>query len=186
MAPTKAVIGKYWNKEKEPKMTTIYLLLGGNLGNKKKIFPEARNLLSERVGQIARQSSVYETEPWGFESEDIFWNQVLEIDTTLSAEEVLKLCQQTELELGRIRKKDQYSSRLIDIDILFYGDQIIRSENLIVPHPRIQERKFALVPLNEIAPRLVHPVFRKNIRQLLAECADLLKVKIVPTVNKQS
>ncbi len=160
-------------------MTTIYLLLGGNLGDKRKIFSEARNLLTERIGKIMVRSSVYETEPWGFESNDVFWNQVLEISTSLDPEEVLRLCQQTELDLGRTRNKTQYSSRLIDIDILFYGDLIIQGKNLTVPHPRIQERKFTLVPLNEIAPKLIHPVFRKSIGQLLEECPDRLKVSIV-------
>jgi len=122
-------------------------------------------------------------EPWGFESNDLFWNQVLEISTNLSPEEVLVQTQQIELELGRIRKPDQYDSRLIDIDILFYGDQIISLENLIVPHPRIQERKFALVPLCEIASELIHPVFQKSIRQLLEECADKLNVEKVKTSN---
>ncbi len=160
-------------------MVKLYLLLGGNLGNKQQIFADARTRLTELLGKITAQSAVYETEPWGFESEDIFWNQVLEISTDLLPDEVLLLTQQTELELGRIRKKNQYDSRIIDIDILFYGDQIINHTNLIVPHPRIQERKFALIPLNEIAPELIHPVFQKSIKQLLNDCSDSLRVEQV-------
>jgi len=160
-------------------MVKLYLLLGGNLGNKQQIFADARTRLTELLGKITAQSAVYETEPWGFESEDIFWNQVLEISTDLLPDEVLLLTQQTELELGRIRKKNQYDSRTIDIDILFYGDQIINHTNLIVPHPRIQERKFALIPLNEIAPELIHPVFQKSIKQLLNDCSDSLRVEQV-------
>ena len=161
-------------------MIKLYLLLGGNLGDKQKVFSEARDSLNEQVGKIDTQSAIYETEPWGFESDDIFWNQALEISTKLSPEEVLRQTQQIELKLGRIRKINQYVSRMIDIDILFYDDQVINQENLIVPHPRIQERKFVLAPLNEIAPNLVHPVFQKNIRQLLDECQDSLKVKKMP------
>lgn len=160
-------------------MIKLYILLGGNLGDKHLVFSEARLRLSQQVGTITIQSAIYETEPWGFESDDIFWNQVLEISTELSPEEVLKQTQQIEHDLGRIRKANQYDSRIIDIDILFYGDLIIKTENLVVPHPRIQERKFALVPLSEIAPELIHPVFLKSIRQLLAECTDQLKVEIV-------
>jgi 2-amino-4-hydroxy-6-hydroxymethyldihydropteridine diphosphokinase len=160
-------------------MTMLYLLLGGNLGDKKKIFEEARELLGERIGKISALSAVYETEPWGFESDDIFWNQVLKMETELSPKEVLGKTQEIEHDLGRIRKEKQFSSRIIDIDILFYGDQIINENDLIIPHPRIQERKFTLVPLCEIAPELVHPVLKKSIGQLLKECTDQLKIKLV-------
>lgn len=165
-------------------MIKLYILLGGNLGDKQRVFSDARAKLSQQVGTITNQSVLYETEPWGFESEDIFWNQVLEISTSFSPEEVLRQTQQIERELGRIRKASQYDSRIIDIDILFYGHLIIKTENLVVPHPRIQERKFALVPLCEIAPELIHPVFQKSIRQLLDECTDPLKVeKVTETHN---
>ena len=158
-------------------MIKLYLLLGGNLGNKQQVFAEARTQLEKHVGPISVHSAIYETEPWGFESEDLFWNQALELKTTLSPEEVLAQTQLIELELGRIRKEKQYDSRIIDIDILFFGDQIIKTANLKVPHPRIQERKFALVPLCEIAADFIHPLFRKSIRELLDECPDQLKVK---------
>jgi len=165
-------------------MIKLYILLGGNLGDKQLIFSEARAMLSQQVGTITNQSAIYETEPWGFESTDIFWNQAIEMSTDLSPEEVLQQTQQIEQALGRIRKMNQYDSRTIDIDILFYGDQIIELKNLIVPHPRIQERKFALAPLSEINPELIHPIFLKNIQQLLEECTDPLKVeKVTETYN---
>jgi len=165
-------------------MIKLYILLGGNLGDKQLIFSEARAMLSQQVGTITNQSAIYETEPWGFESTDIFWNQAIEMSTDLSPEEVLQQTKQIEQALGRIRKANQYDSRTIDIDILFYGDQIIELKNLIVPHPRIQERKFALAPLSEINPKLIHPVFLKNIQQLLEECTDPLKVeKVTETYN---
>ncbi|HAQ21221.1 MAG TPA: 2-amino-4-hydroxy-6-hydroxymethyldihydropteridine diphosphokinase [Prolixibacteraceae bacterium] len=165
-------------------MIRLYLLLGGNIGDKQKVFSETRDRLRNLLGKITAQSAVFETEPWGFESPDIFWNQALEISTSLSPEEVLAQTQIIEQKLGRIRKESQYSSRIIDIDILFYGDQIIHQENLVIPHPRIQERKFALVPLFEIAPELVHPVFQKSIGQMLEKCTDELMVKIVPDVMR--
>jgi len=160
-------------------MVKVYLLLGGNMGDKRQIFNEATKLLNERVGPITGQSHIYETEPWGFESDDLFWNQVLELSVTISAPEVLKQNQQIEQELGRTRKSAQYDSRIIDIDILFYGDQIVESPHLVIPHPRIRERKFVLVPLNEIAPEMNHPVFHKSIGQLLKECEDKLRVEKV-------
>jgi 2-amino-4-hydroxy-6-hydroxymethyldihydropteridine diphosphokinase len=160
-------------------MIKVYLLLGGNLGDKKKVFENARIKLENQLGEITAQSAIYETEPWGFESDDLFWNQALEITTSLAPEEVLQATQQTEQELGRIRKTNQYDSRIIDIDILMYNAQMINLENLTIPHPRLQERKFALIPLNEIAPELVHPLFQKSIGQLLDECPDRLQVKIV-------
>lgn len=165
-------------------MIELYILLGGNLGDKKKVFSETRARLNELIGRITAQSAIYETEPWGFESDDIFWNQVLKIETELSPQEVLSKTQEIEQDLGRIRKENQYDSRMIDIDILFYGDQIIKQENLIIPHPRIQERKFTLVPLCEIAPELVHPVLKKSIGQLLEECTDPLKVIIVSDLKR--
>jgi 2-amino-4-hydroxy-6-hydroxymethyldihydropteridine diphosphokinase len=161
-------------------MNKLYILLGGNLGDKRKVFSEARGRLLELLGETTAQSAIYETEPWGFESENMFWNQALEISTNLSPEEVLNKTQQIEFELGRTRNSNQYNSRIIDIDILFYDDQIISLENLIIPHPRLQERKFALVPLCEIAPKLIHPVYEKSIRQLIEECTDTLRVEEVP------
>lgn len=160
-------------------MTKVYLLLGGNIGDKAKVFSITRASISGQIGEIISQSHIYETEPWGFESNDHFWNQVVEIATIFSPEEVLRTTQKIENELGRSRKTDQYVSRIIDIDILFFGNEIIQAANLKIPHPKIQERKFALVPMNEIAPKLMHPIFKKTISQLLAECTDQLRVEIV-------
>ena len=160
-------------------MIKLYLLLGGNLGNKSQVFKETTNLLNERIGKITRQSHIYETEPWGFESTDLFWNQVIELSVLISPQQVLNRVQQIEQQLGRTREAQHYDSRIIDIDILFYGDQVIMLENLTIPHPRIQDRKFALVPLNEIAIGLIHPVLQKSIGQLLLECTDQLRVEKV-------
>ena len=160
-------------------MIKLYLLLGGNLGDKSLVFKETTRLLNDLIGEITGQSHIYETEPWGFESADLFWNQVLELSVSISPQEVLNLTQQIEHQLGRTRESQQYDSRIIDIDILFYGDQIISLDNLTIPHSRIQDRKFALVPLNEIASELNHPVLQKSIGQLLLECTDPLRVERV-------
>jgi 2-amino-4-hydroxy-6-hydroxymethyldihydropteridine pyrophosphokinase len=164
-------------------MTKLYILLGGNLGNKQQVFSETRLKLEEQIGPITKRSAVYETEPWGFDSDDMFWNQAIEIETELSPDEVLNQTHRIEEILGRIRKEKQFDSRLIDIDVLFYGSEIVNQPDLQIPHPRIQDRKFVLVPLCEIAPELIHPGFKKTVRELLSECTDQLAVKKLPTRN---
>lgn len=160
-------------------MSKVYLLLGGNMGDKRAVFARATTLIDERVGRVTKQSSIYETEPWGFESHEMFWNQVLEIQARIPAQKVLGLILQIEQQLGRTRTGTQYGSRMIDIDILFYDDQIITLPDLTIPHPRIQDRKFVLVPLNEIVPEMIHPRLQMSIEQLLAVCQDELRVEKV-------
>lgn len=160
-------------------MSKVYLLLGGNMGDKRAVFARATTLIDERVGRVTKQSSIYETEPWGFESHEMFWNQVLEIQARIPAQKVLGLILQIEQQLGRTRTGTQYGSRMIDIDILFYDDQIITLPDLTIPHPRIQDRKFVLVPLNEIVPEMIHPLLQMSIEQLLAVCQDELRVEKV-------
>jgi len=158
-------------------MYRIFLLLGGNLGNKSVIFKESLNKLQKKLGKIVKKSSIYETEPWGFIAKDNFWNQALIIETSLSPKDVLKITKETETELGRLRGEKRYTSRTIDIDILFFGNLIISEQNLEIPHPRMINRRFVLVPLSEIAPDMIHPVFKKTIKELLEECTDILDVK---------
>lgn len=158
-------------------MNRIVLLLGGNLGDKYEIMNKAQELLCERLGCLDVASSFFETEAWGFESEDVFLNKVLVMNTNYSSKDSLRISQVIELELGRVRKENRYSSRLIDIDMLFYNDEIIDTADLIVPHPRIQERKFVLEPLNEIMSSYMHPLLQKKISTLLKECTDSCVVK---------
>jgi len=158
-------------------MNRLFLLLGGNLGNKSVIFKEAKDTLQKKLGKIIKKSSIYETEPWGFKAKDNFWNQAIIIETSLPPKEILKITKETEIELGRIRGEKRYTSRTIDIDILFFGNIIINEPNLEIPHPRIINRRFVLVPLSEIDPYLIHPVFKKTINELLEECTDTLEVK---------
>ncbi|HNX56407.1 MAG TPA: 2-amino-4-hydroxy-6-hydroxymethyldihydropteridine diphosphokinase [Prolixibacteraceae bacterium] len=164
-------------------MTKLYILLGGNLGNKQQVFSETWKRLEKQIGPITKRSAVYETEPWGFESNDMFWNQAIEIETELWPDEVLTQTHGIEEILGRIRKENQFDSRIIDIDVLFYGSEIVNQPDLQIPHPRIQDRKFVLVPLCEIAPELVHPVFKKTVCELLSECSDQLAVKKLTIQN---
>ena len=157
-------------------MSKLFLLLGGNLGNKKQVFANTLKLIQSRVGEITDQSSIYETEPWGFESDNLFWNQVVLVETPLNPENALKAVQQIEKELGRVRKTEQYTSRVIDLDLLFYDDLILHTPGLEIPHPRMSERRFVLEPLTEIAAEFVHPEKQKTVHRMLIECQDSLKV----------
>lgn len=153
------------------------VILGSNSGNRREIIDKAVSILSV-AGQLISSSSFYETEPWGFESTEQFLNKVAVLDTAMSPEAFLKYCLETEKALGRTRTPGvRYSSRTIDIDILFCDQQIINTPDLTVPHPRIAERNFVLAPLNEIMPDFIHPVLHKKISGLLSLCPDKLAVK---------
>ena len=143
----------------------VYLLLGSNLGNRKEILDKAINLLSQKVGVVILQSKDYETAPWGITNQPDFLNLAVSIQTRLEPLQILEITQSIENQLGRVRK-EKWGARLIDIDILFYGNEIIDEPNLKIPHPLLQERDFALTPLVEIAPNFVHPVFGKTILEL--------------------
>jgi 2-amino-4-hydroxy-6-hydroxymethyldihydropteridine diphosphokinase len=145
---------------------TVYLLTGSNLGDRKSYLAKAKQSLCESVGELLVESSIYESEPWGFVSDNAFLNQVLMYETTLRPHEILKIAGDIEAENGRIHSSE-YSSRNLDIDILFYDNMILNTPDLIIPHPRLHQRKFTLLPLSEIAPNLNHPVLELNIKQLL-------------------
>ncbi len=154
------------------KMNRVFLLTGSNRGESLRLMNTAVRLVGEELGQVVRESRVYCSEPWGYSSSALFYNQSIEIASTLSADSILEKILEIETRMGRIRLGEGYSDREMDIDILFYGDEIIEKENLAIPHPRMHLRRFALVPMEEIAPNLIHPVFNKSISQLLTTCTD--------------
>lgn len=156
-------------------MSEAFLLTGGNIGDRFNYLLKAKKEIEKRCGRILQLSSLYETEAWGKEDQNSFLNQVLKIETDLSAENLLKTILQIEEDLGR-KRKEKYGPRIIDIDILFFNEEVIDMDGLKIPHPQMQNRRFVLAPLNEIAAKKIHPVFCKTISQLLAECADVLKV----------
>ncbi len=154
-------------------MALVYLGLGTNIGNKRKNMVTAAALLAERTGDVLSLSSFYETEPWGFASENTFLNAALELETACSPMELLRLTQQIEREMGRAQKSDgSYHDRIIDIDILLYGNEVVHHEDLVVPHPLMQQRLFVMQPLAEIAPSLVHPVLQKSMYDLYMNLLD--------------
>lgn len=156
-------------------MNEAYLLTGGNIPDRLTYLLKAREAIIKRCGRVLAQSSVYETAAWGKEDQDSFLNQVLKIQTRLSAEDLLKTILKIEESLGRKREL-KYGPRTIDIDILLFNEDIVNQPGLKIPHPEIQNRRFVLAPLNEIAPDKIHPVFTKKISQLLANCPDPLAV----------
>lgn len=158
-------------------MHKITLLFGSNLGNSKKYIQDAIAELALHTGPNIFTSGMYASEPWGFESKNSFVNQAAIIDTDLNPVEILRIIQKIEAKLGRVRRYRSYTDRTIDIDILFYDNNIIETEELIIPHPRLTERKFVLTPLAELMPDFQHPVYLKTIRQLLLECTDVSEIK---------
>lgn len=151
-------------------MATAYLGLGTNVGDKRGNLVTAAALLAERVGAVLALSALYETEPWGFESENTFLNAVIVMTTDLSPMELLDTTRLIEIEMGRIDKSDgAYHDRIIDIDLLMVDDQIIHTERLVLPHPLMHKRSFVMEPLAEVAPEVKHPVFGKTMSKLLSE-----------------
>lgn len=158
----------------------VYILSGSNLGERAANLARALEKIEKEAGSLLAQSQLYETAAWGLQEQPAFLNQVLEISTELEPEALLDCLLAIEKQLGRVRKQ-QWGERLIDLDILYYGDQVVDSPRLKVPHPYIPERRFTLVPLCELVPLLVHPVLGKNQLQLLKECPDKLEVRIFST-----
>lgn len=153
-----------------------YLLLGSNLGDRKLMLKNAAAVISQKIGVIESYSSIYETLAWGIEDQPAFLNQVIKVETSLHPQKLLTTINGIEKELGRVRHQ-KWGERLIDIDILYYNEDIIETENLVIPHPEIINRRFTLIPLAEIAPNYIHPIIKKNQSALLEICPDKLEVK---------
>jgi len=145
------------------------------MGDRNKNLAYALNAIDQTIGLIKKKSSVYQTAAWGKTDQPPFYNQIIEIETSLPSQKVLDQLLTIEQKMGR-KRSEKWGERIIDIDILFYGDEIIETKGLIIPHPQLAARRFTLVPLNEIAPHLTHPILQKKIEELLAACPDQLDV----------
>ena len=157
-------------------MNSVYLLLGSNIGDSEQMLAAARMRIEKAIGNIKKNSSIYRTAAWGKEDQADFLNQVIIVESKLSAEKILHRIFFIEKEMGRIRTVKN-AARVIDIDILFFNDEVVNTETLQVPHPQIQNRKFVLVPLAQIAADLIHPILKKSIKDLLHICTDPLDVQ---------
>lgn len=158
-------------------MKQTVLLLGSNIDNRFDLLASASSLIIAQIGPLVAASSIYESDPWGYDSKNPFLNQAVLIKTNFSPEKVLKTCLSIEAKLGRKRLKNKaYADRNIDIDILLYEELIICTDNLEIPHPRMHLRRFCMEPLAEIAPNWVVPTIQKTTSQVLALCSDLSKI----------
>ena len=157
-------------------MNTAYLLIGGNLGDRAAYLEQAIKQIEALCGRITHTSSIYETAAWGNTNQPAFYNQAIQLNTSLPPETLLAQLLAIEIEMGRVRTQ-KYGPRTIDLDILMIDDTILDSPSLSIPHPQLQNRRFALLPLNEIAPALHHPVLDKTIHELLLNCPDTLDVQ---------
>ena len=162
-------------------METAYVLFGSNLGDKEAIFSQACLLINNRCGRVVKVSASYESEPWGFEADEWFLNRVVVVETELEPFEMLQRLLDIVKELGRVRHPEiqGYTSRTADLDLLYYGDRVVCSEALTLPHPRLHLRRFALLPMCEVAPDWRHPVFGLTQRELLQRCPDQSAVKLL-------
>lgn len=154
------------------KAEIAYLLLGSNLGDRKANLQKAKKLISDRIGQVQRSSGIYQTQAWGNTELEDFYNQALEIRTYNSPEKTMYQILEIEMELGRVRTKEQYEARTIDIDILFFGNKVIKTKDLIIPHPKFHERNFAMLPMMDINGDYIHPVFQLAVDELYFESKD--------------
>lgn len=157
-------------------MAYTHMILGSNLGDRLGYIEQAKIQLNKIAGTIERHSYIYETEPWGFVHENFFLNQVVVIQTSVEPMALLMKIKDIETSMGRILNTERYTGRNIDIDILFYDNQVIKTKELVIPHPEIPNRRFVLEPLAEIDPLLLHPVLFMTCAQLLFICEDRCQV----------
>jgi len=146
------------------------------MGEREEYLQNASELLAVEIGVIQKESKIYESVPWGVENQSNYLNQVLEIKSEFSAEEVLERVLQIEDKIGRIRN-EKWGERIIDIDILLFNDSIVEKDGICIPHIHLHNRRFVLIPLNKVAPSFIHPKYNKTIEELLSECKDIESVE---------
>lgn len=160
-------------------MASLVLLLGSNMGNRRLYLEKTLEYIEKHIGKIIQASSTYETEAWGQEGQLAYLNQAVSINTEITPRKLINTVLNIEKKMGRVRKK-KWEDRIIDIDILLYGDSIIQLPTLEIPHPLFTERRFALTAVAEILPNRIHPVYGITITKLLEKCTDQLSVTVIP------
>lgn len=155
----------------------VFIGLGTNIGNRTENLSTAIRLIKSNLGEIKEASPIYKTAAWGITNQPDFYNQVIQLSTTQYPFEVIETLLSIENKMGRVREK-KWHERLIDLDILFYESIILTSENLKIPHPFINERVFVLKPLHDLYPNFIHPIFKKEVSQLLNECNDTTQIAL--------
>lgn len=159
----------------ENRQLTSFLGLGSNLGRRKKNLDDAISQLKFEAGNIINISRVYESEPWGLKNQNFFLNQVIELKTSMSPQNLLICCKNIENKMGRT-KSIKWGKRKIDIDILYFSEIIVQEKDLTIPHPLIQDRNFVLIPLNELSKNFIHPIIKKTNHEILKNSKDTSKI----------
>jgi len=159
------------------KKQKVFLQLGSNIGDRVCYLNLAKRFIVDEIGSVKNESRIYESAPWGVSSQDYYLNEIIEVNTVDDPYTVLKKILNIEKKIGRVRKK-KWSSRIIDIDIIFYDNFIINNKNLTIPHEYMHKRNFVLFPLNEIAADFLHPIFKKTVNKLMLKCTDKNEIKV--------
>ena len=167
---------KEYGTNKKLEIENIFLGIGSNQGDRELNLKNSIKLLNSRVGKVLNTSGIYESEPWGFKNQNYFLNQVIEIETHIDPNDLLNICKNIEYDMGR-KPEIRWGKRVIDIDILYYQSKVINEEKLIIPHKLMHERKFVMIPLNDLNENHLHPILKITNKEILNKCIDSCKVK---------
>ena len=167
---------KEYGTNKKLEIENIFLGLGSNQGDRELNLKNSIKLLNSRVGKVLNTSEIYESEPWGVKNQNYFLNQVIEIETRIDPNDLLNICKNIEYDMGR-KPEIRWGKRVIDIDILYYQSKVINQENLKIPHKLMHERKFVMIPLNDLNENHLHPILKITNKEILNKCIDSCKVK---------
>ena len=167
---------KEYGTNKKLEIENIFLGLGSNQGDRELNLKNSIKLLNSRVGKVLNTSGIYESEPWGVKNQNYFLNQVIEIETHIDPNDLLNICKNIEYDMGR-KPEIRWGKRVIDIDILYYHSKIINQEKLIIPHKLMHERKFVMIPLNDLNENHLHPILKITNKEILNKCIDSCNVK---------
>ena len=167
---------KEYGTNKKLEIDNIFLGLGSNQGDRELNLKNSINLLNSRVGKVLNTSGIYESEPWGVKNQNYFLNQVIEIETHFDPNDLLNICKNIEYDMGR-KPEIRWGKRVIDIDILYYQSKVINQENLKIPHKLMQDRKFVMIPLNDLNENHLHPILKITNKEILNKCIDSCNVK---------